>query len=418
MTFKNADVVVIGAGLSGMMAAAAASSRGKKVIVAAAGMGVTGLTSGCIDLWGYSPDRPGQVSSDPLGDIGRMLQENPDHPYAVVIDSLEEGIDFFLDICSTMGCLYLKCGRGNWLLPTALGTLRPTCLAPAGMAVGRLKDYSKIVVVGFSRLKDFNPGVMAANLGRCAELPGGFSIEPVTVDAGGGECGPMALARWLEDPAVRQGVAERIRPFISPGCAALFPPVLGESRSESVIRGLSGDLGCQAYEVAGIPPSLPGLRLEKALLGYLRKRGVEVIPGCRIEGCRVSGRRCLEVTAAGSGLRLAAENFVLATGSFFGGGLQSSPGKVWETVFGLPVKYEASNWSERDFLNPGGHPFSKFGIAVNDRLQPLDEKGRALLENVMVAGANLAGCNYPVEKCGGGVALATGYKAGKLASGR
>jgi len=68
-------------------------------------------------------------------------------------------------------------------------------------------------------------------------------------------------------------------------------------------------------------------------------------------------------------------------------------------------------------LSTGGQPFSRFGIKVNNLLQPVDKKGYPLLENLLVAGSILAGCNYPVEKCGGGVALSTGYKAGRLAGG-
>lgn len=64
-----------------------------------------------------------------------------------------------------------------------------------------------------------------------------------------------------------------------------------------------------------------------------------------------------------------------------------------------------------------GQPFSRFGIRVNNLLQPVDQKGTPLVENLMVVGSNLAGCNYPVEKCGGGVAVSTGYKAGRLAGG-
>jgi glycerol-3-phosphate dehydrogenase subunit B len=413
MMVKKADVLVIGAGLSGLVAAAAAS-RGQKVILAAAGMGVTGLSSGCIDLWGYSPDRPDRVSKNPLEDIAGMVRSRPDHPYARAVDVLGDSIRFFIDVTSEMGCRYMKNGPGNWLVPTALGTLRPTCLAPASMAVGRLADFNKIVVVGFAELKDFHPRVMAANLARNAGLPEDFCIEPVTVDTGGGESGPDALARRLERPDILQGVVNRLKPFISPGAVALFAPVLGERWDSAVPGALAGQLGCPVYEAAGIPPSLPGLRLQRALLGHLRKSGVEVITGCRIEGCSVAGRRCLAVSARG-GLQLSAETFILATGSFLGGGLQAAPARVWETVFGLPVRTGTGHWAERDFLNPGGHPFSKFGIEVNQRLQPLDEKGRVLLDNVMVVGSNLAGCNYPVEKCGNGVALATGYKAGRLA---
>jgi glycerol-3-phosphate dehydrogenase subunit B len=177
-------------------------------------------------------------------------------------------------------------------------------------------------------------------------------------------------------------------------------------------------IGCPVHEVAGLPPSLPGQRLAKALLNYLRSRGVEVIMGCTIKDPMVSGGRCRWVASAGGGgrtMQIWAEVFVLATGSFLGGGLEASPETVREAVFNLPVKIPPGEWAARDFLSMDGHAFIRTGIEVNNNLQPVGRGGQVLVENILVAGANLSGCNYPIEKCGNGVALATGYKAGRLA---
>jgi len=52
------DVVIIGAGMAGLVAAARTASRGKKTLLIAKGEGVLPLTSGCIDFWGYQLDNP------------------------------------------------------------------------------------------------------------------------------------------------------------------------------------------------------------------------------------------------------------------------------------------------------------------------------------------------------------------------
>ncbi len=417
MMYDNLDVMVIGAGLSGLTAAAKAAEQGKKVLLAAKGMGALGLSSGCIDLWGYRLDQPDQVCRHPLEEIDKLVAVNPEHPYARVRDVLDESLNFFRQVCKENNISYIDNHGGNWLLPTALGTLRPTYLAPASMAVGSLNVAEKILVVGFRELKDFYPEVLVTNLKQTGELKPGCVLKTALTSAGGGELNPNTLARRLEQPDVLDRVIGQVKPFLSPDSLVLFPPVLGERRHSDLAGKLADHLGCPVYEVANIPPTLPGQRLQQALLHHLKVLGVKVVIGCNVTGAGITGRRCMDITIAGAGRthKISAGVFVLATGSFLGGGLEARQGEVYETIFNLPVKTTAGKWSAQEFLGMEGQPFSKFGIVVNDSLQPVDARGHVLIENLMVAGANLAGCNYPVEKCGNGVALATGYMAGKLA---
>lgn len=417
MMKHTADVLIIGAGLSGLIAAAKTAESGKKVMLVAKGMGALGLTSGCIDLWGHDLDNPAQVCANPLAEIAKLPAANPQHPYNRVQEVLEESLHFFQRLCQTNNNPYYTNGQGNWLLPTALGTLRPTYLAPSGMALPDLGQLERILVVGFGELKDFYPQVLADNLRNTEKLSPSCVLDTALIQVGGGERGPVNLAHRLEKPEVLSQVVTQLKPHLTPSTVMLFPPVLGERWNSKVAQQLSQALGCAVYEVTNIPPALPGQRLQQMLLQYIKKQGVEVVLGCTVTEARVMEGRCTEITATGSGkvLTLLADTVILATGSFFGGGLESRPGEVWESIFGLPVVYDTGKWSNRDFLAQEGQPFSKFGIEVNDRLQPVNHQGQLLVENLLVVGANLAHCNYPIEKCGSGIALATGYKAGKLA---
>lgn len=419
MMQKKTDVLVIGAGLSGLMAAAQAAEQGKQVLVVAKGSGALGLSSGCIDLWGYRLDQPEQVCDDPLQEIVRLVEVNPEHPYARVQDVLTESLAYFNDICAASGYPYVTSPGGNWLLPTALGTVRPTYLAPVTMAVDSLGEAKSILVVGFRELKDFYPEVLAGNLKKNAELAADCRINTLMVSVGGGDLNPNTLAHRLERPAVLNEIIKQVKPALSAGTLVFFPPVLGERADSTVAADLAADLGCPVYEVTNIPPALPGQRLQQVLLRFLKHQGVEVIMGCTVTAARVTGTACTGVTAVGNGktMQITAGTVILATGSFLGGGLKAGMGLIKESIFDLPVKTCAGEWSDRDFLALSGQPFNKFGLTVNDNLQPVDGQGRVVLENVLITGANLAGCNYPVEKCGNGVALATGYKAGKLAGG-
>ena len=59
---------------------------------------------------------------------------------------------------------------------------------------------------------------------------------------------------------------------------------------------------------------------------------------------------------------------------------------------------------------------SMAGIKVNKQLQPIDTEGKILLANVFCAGSVLAGYDPFSEGSGGGVAIATGYRAAELAA--
>ncbi|ABO51347.1 glycerol 3-phosphate dehydrogenase (quinone) subunit B [Desulforamulus reducens MI-1] len=416
MMKKNTDVLIIGAGLSGLMAAAKAADSGKKVLLVAKGMGALGLSSGCIDLWGYSLDHPEEICQDPVQEIIKMVAAQKDHPYAKVWDVLEESLSFFQQICSQNGLAYEVAEKGNWLLPTALGTVRPTYLAPAGMAARELPRAKNILVMGFQGLKDFYPEVLTTNLKNNMNLPADCQLTTLMLDLGKIELSPNNLAYLLEKDEVLQRLVSQIKPHLAEEMVILMPPVLGERGHTKVLLNLVESLGVQVYEVTNIPPSLPGQRLQQALLHHLKKQSVEIILGCTVIGTTVLGEHCTEVLAEGSGknLTIAAKSIILATGSFLGGGMEAQPGKVIETVFHLPIKVLDEKWSAKEFLSLEGHPFSKFGIEVNNHLQPVNSQGEVVIKNIRVIGANLAGANYPIEKCGNGVALATGYKAGKL----
>jgi glycerol-3-phosphate dehydrogenase subunit B len=413
---KRTDLLVIGAGLSGLMAASKAAEQGKQVLLVTKGLGALGLSSGCIDLWGYRVEQPDQICPNPLAEIKKVIKNNSEHPYAKVMDVLEESIDYFTDLCADRGIPYYHNEEENWLLPTALGTVRPTFLVPASMGVKPLSEVRSLLVVGFKGLKDFYPEVLITNLRSNGRLRSDCQLNTALIDLGAQDLLPNTLAHRLEKQEVLAQVVSQLKPLVQVDTMVLFPPVLGEYFNSQMAVQLSEALGGNVYEVANIPPALPGQRLQQALLNHIKGLGVEVIMNCTVKSADVDNGKCVAVTAMGSGkkYKIIAETVVLATGSFLGGGLEAVPGKVRETIFNLPVKVSAK-WTSSEFLNLEGHDFNKFGLLVNDQLQPVDSENNVLINNLMVTGANLANCNYAVEKCGNGVALTTGYKAGKLA---
>jgi len=115
-----------------------------------------------------------------------------------------------------------------------------------------------------------------------------------------------------------------------------------------------------------------------------------------------------------------ADNYVLATGGIFGGGIQTdADGQVWESIFGLPVVAEINRhkWFAKNFVSPQGQPVDHFGIKVNEQLNPVDDSNTPLATNLYIVGASIAGAEWTRSRTGDGVAVTTATKAVKQITG-
>jgi glycerol-3-phosphate dehydrogenase subunit B len=86
-----------------------------------------------------------------------------------------------------------------------------------------------------------------------------------------------------------------------------------------------------------------------------------------------------------------------------------------EKVLGLPLAGAPGASGER--FSPryfDDHPFNAVGVAVDERLRPVEPGAGRVCDNVLVAGATLAGARPWKEKSGDGISLATGHRAAEI----
>jgi glycerol-3-phosphate dehydrogenase subunit B len=294
----------------------------------------------------------------------------------------------------------------NLMLPTALGALKPTALVPETMAAGDGRD--PVLVVGFKALKDFHAPLLADNLAR-----GGIEARAVELDLtpeGRADVNSLGFARAFDDPAFRAEVAAQLVARLGAGERVAFPAVLGIADARAAWGELRDRLGRPVFEVPTLPPSVPGMRVFAILRERLRRAGVQIILNAIVGGSeRANGR--LSAVHARAGLRdvtYGCDWVVLATGGFASGGLElDSRWHARERALGLPV----SGVPEDERFRAGyfeEHPMGRAGVAVDGGLRP---EGH---ENVLVAGATLAGAQPWKEKSGDGISLATGHRAAEL----
>jgi glycerol-3-phosphate dehydrogenase subunit B len=98
------------------------------------------------------------------------------------------------------------------------------------------------------------------------------------------------------------------------------------------------------FEIPTLPPSLPGLRLERALQRLAIEAGAELVEGPVVRGevdGRSAGKRVSGVvaTTAAGPRPFRSRAVLLATGGALHGGWMSfAGGEIQESVFGLPWK--------------------------------------------------------------------------------
>jgi glycerol-3-phosphate dehydrogenase subunit B len=408
------DTVVIGAGLAGLTAALRLAEEGQRVLVVAKGVGATHLAPATIDVLGY---HDGTVTS-PARALPAFTAANPAHPYGhLPLPLIRASLEWFKARADNLG--YRGSIDENVLLPTAVGVAKPAALVPEAMAGGDLRRGGRFAFVGLRGLKDFYPSYLADNLSR-AEMTTGTSLAARAIELApppseDGDAGTLGLARRFEQPSFRESLLRELDARIDSDEVVGFPAVLGLRAARSVWHELETKLGRPVFEVATLPPSVPGIRLFERMTAALRRAGGRlVVGGAVVAAARGAGRiETVEAQAVPRSTTYSARSFVLATGGFASGGLDvDSFGNIRETVFDLPLGHLPAPGQPR--FAPGyfeEHALARTGVAVDDYLRPLDRDGAPVHENVHVAGATLAGASPWREASGNGLSIATGYAA-------
>ncbi|MFO0581867.1 MAG: anaerobic glycerol-3-phosphate dehydrogenase subunit B [Anaeromyxobacter sp.] len=428
---RRADVLVVGGGLAGAVAALAAREAGASAVLVRRSPGATALSSGAI---GVAPDlaaAPGDPLSwrrGPVDAARRLAAQRPAHPYAVVgagLDRLPEALAFTARELAAVLAPPLDRPR---FLATPFGTAAAVATCQRTMEAGDLlAARGPVAVVGFRGHLLFDAALVAAGLARY-QARGGPEVRAAEVDlpgAGLEAARPHELARALDAPGAAEALGERLRAALPPGTAvALLPPVLGLQP-----QGLASDGAVHARiaRAAGLPvaetlsdvPSVPGLRLQAALEARLAEAGVEVVTGS-------AAGTTPDAPLAVADATLEARAWVLATGRFVGGGI-ARRGRLVEPALGLPVQAAegreagvhladrpAQPLTLRDRRAP--QPLLSAGLRADARLRPLDEQGRPVHPRLFAAGAVLGGHEQATDGTGLGVALLTGFLAGKAAA--
>ena len=409
------DLLVIGAGMAGLTAAIYVAQAGLSVRVVTKGMSALHWASGSIDLLGYLPDDT-RVTA-PLAALEQLPAPHPLRKVSAT--ALRETLADLQQWLAAAGLPYSgDAEKANLWLPSAVGALRPTYFAPHAQAAARLDNAAPLLIVGFDRMRDFYPALLADNLNRQGHAARAHLL-PLSLLTDRHDANNVHLAEALEDATRIEAIAIALRPVVAAGERVAFPAILGLARHREVITNLESALDTAIAEIPTLPPSVPGIRLHRALTNTLAQLGGRVESNMMATEFATEGKRLSWVATAATArpLRHRARAYLLATGGILGGGFNSDPsGQSWETVFNLPLTLptDRGEWFRPEFLDKMGHPVFQGGVQVNDAWQPINAAGEVIYDNLWAAGNLLAHADAIRTRSHEGLALATGAAAGKM----
>lgn len=407
------DLLVIGAGLTGLTAALRAAENGLRVKVIAKGMGALHWSAGTIDVLGYlGADEQPVKSPWPA-----MAQLDDDHPYQLVErDAARQALDWFKTTAASSGGDYAGAADGcNLLLPSPAGAWRPVLLAPVGQRGGVADTTQPMLIAGLQGMRDFYAHLIVRNLVASGQPARAITL-PWSVVSEVRDRNNVQLAELLDEPATQQRLISALKLVAQPGERIGLPAILGLHRHGDVLAALQRELKCTVFEIPTLPPSVPGIRLTTALRHELDRRGVRVEVGMEAVGFHAEDGviQWVETATSARPLRHRAEAYLLATGGVLGGGFSSDrTGRFWETIFDLPltVPQDRRQWFRPRFLAAQGQPAFRGGVSANSSFQPVDADGRPVYPNLWAAGGALAHADPILERSLEGIAIVTGVAA-------
>ena len=389
------DTIVIGGGVAGLVAGIALLERGQRAALCASGRSCLNYFSGSFDLY-----------ADGLEGVERLLAQGEEiHPYAKVgTERIVRYTQRIKDIFASAGVPLQGSAEKREYRLTPLGVLKPSWLTLQGFAAfEQLENLAckSVAIVGIEGYLDFNPE---------------FVARPFRRRGIGCACHSVSLSDTKKSAlcpigrALAEELAGKIVAEVGDSDLVLLPAIFDMYNREA-FDALVAIVGDRVRLVPTASASIAGESVQRALKCRFVALGGELFEGDRVVAVEECEGVVVEVRTV-SGATLKADNFVLATGGFFGGGVVGSLERVYEPLVNLDVAAATNraDWTSEKLFS--AQPFEKFGVVTDGELHP--SKQGASLRNLYAVGALLAGADGVSEGSGGGIALCSALLAAEM----
>ena len=402
------DVIVIGAGLSGMTCAITLAQAGKRVAVLAPGHGTLPMHSGCFDLLGY--DTAGNVVEHPLESISTL---DPKHPYAKIVatNGLQRMEQLAEQAHKMINQLVLAPSNSEAIVSSAqpitnqyrltpMGALKPTWLTPIHFAAfdSPSLEGKRFVVAYYKRFLDFPVEFLAEGLRKAGAEVGIKELELNITSVGKAALKAPALASQKQGEALLKQLDG-----IDRQCDLLVPHIFDDTEliemNEKMDRRLS--------VVPTLPPTCAGNELSTKLRALFTSLGGTLFEGDRAMSATIKNDRITAIKSSKHVTHdlLQADQYVIASGSFGVRGLEARYDRVVEPVFDLDLDMldDPQQWTTSEVLNL--QPYTNFGVRTDEHYRP-SKHGRTI-QNLYAVGSILSNTRSIKLACRQGISLLT-----------
>lgn len=425
------DVVVIGAGLSGVAAAVSLRAAGLHVAVSSGAPGHSAHFGGAWQL-AFHPAAYRAQTQDPQADLAahlrRVAEHVPSHPFARL--GAEASLGFLRHAWACLdkamphdqawprGLLTQPIGyvphTSGVLLP-GVGDAHIARLRPQALAEGAVAP--PVAVLDAAAFGAPLPPRALAGWAYDAERLGAALPPLLSIRLPAPKGAPpwatahaLGLARYLDSEAGRDAFVEQVRALVPAQATEVWlPGVLGLLDNAGVRGWLQEALARPVREVPSTTAAPAGVRRQRALGAALVNAGVAALPRARtleVRGERVDVRLV-------DGTELSARRVVVATGRFVGGGFAwPSQKRCQESLLHLPLSSldvpltQCAPLDVTAALPRAAQALEAAGVPTNEWLQPLRPDGSPITP-VHLVGGLLGGYHDRTSPCADGVALAS-----------
>ncbi len=406
------DTIIIGGGLSGLVCGIRLQKAGKKCAIISAGQSAMHFSSGSFDLLGKLND--GTAVEKPLEALAKL---DMNHPYSIL------GAETVGRYAGEAPAFFEGCGvpvsgsadANSWRI-TPTGERKAAWLTLSDFTPLKSREEKigeKALIINILGYLDFNTKFLADSFEKQGTVCRIASIkleEMERLRKNPSEMRATNIARVMDRDGIWEKAVAQVKGLLKDEDTVILPAVFG-LKDVSVIESIRKALGVKTMFVATMPPSVPGIRTQMALKAEFEKEGGRFFLGDTVVEAAFNGDGTVESvkTSNFGDIKMHADNFVLATGSFFSKGLVATPEKVYEPVFGIDLLTEEKreDWFDRNFWNKQN--YISFGAAVDKSLNASIE-GKTV-GNLYAIGSLIGGCNALYEGCGGGVAIISAMAA-------